>query len=219
MSIFTARYVFRPHLTGGAITWSAAHHGSETVLSNGALTATMGGSAASGDRSSGICDTAISGKIYCEYTIVQSTTNCGPGIVNASEVIANAAIFGDANGVSYLQGGGVWTNYNTYFGPFTTIGTFTTGSVVSLAVDTINGNFWLRVNGGSWNAGGGANPATNTGGYGLNSGTGGSFCTLGTGPYYAAYTVEYDGTNYSSITANFGATSYAYTAPAGFGNI
>lgn len=205
-----------------SVTWSATNLSPLAVLSGGALTATAGVGSTSAETSTGRCDTAISAsKICAEFTINLQDLDGYVGfiIANATEDFTTGPII-DGNEVVILHNGS-WTSYNTYFGPFGANFGFTTGSIVQLALDAVNGNYWVNVNNTGWNGDviANQNPATNTGGYGLNSGTGGSLCTLGTGPYYLGFSVAYDGTNYSSITANFGATPYSYTPPAGFGNL
>jgi hypothetical protein len=65
----------------------------------------------------------------------------------------------------------------------------------------------IRVDAGNWNNSGTANPAIGAGGISISS--------LNAGPYFAAIS-QHDTTEVS--TANFGATAYAETVPAGFGN-
>jgi hypothetical protein len=203
-----------------AVTWSTTNLAPHVILSGSNLTATGGVGLNSGEAVQGRCDTAISAsKIYAEFTINQQDNDGYVGIViaNASESFSGDVTL-DANEVVILHGG-CWTNYNTYFGPFGANFGFGTGSVLQIAVDPINLNFWVNFNNTfGWNGDviANQNPATNTGGYGLNSGTGSSLCALGTGPYYFGYSVAYDGTLYSGLTANFKTSTFLYTPPAGF---
>jgi hypothetical protein len=86
--------------------------------------------------------------------------------------------------------------------------TFTTGDVIDIALDAGGQLIWIRDNGGNWNGSGTANPATCIGGVSISAIT---------GPYYAAIGIK-GGNVGAQVTANFGATAYSFTAPAGFGN-
>lgn len=205
--------------SGSASVWSTINKDT-AILSNGNLTAT-----AASAFSAGRCDTQITtAKTYVEVGIIGETTNnTALGIVNGSWSPAGGNnVYSDANGVAFLGGGGIWTNVNVFFGPFANIGGFGLGpATVSLAFNPISGLFWYNTNVGSgWNGDviANQNPATGVGGFGINSGTGGSVCALGTGPYFLAYDVNFDGTNHGSITL-FPGPTFAFIPPAGFSGL
>jgi hypothetical protein len=151
------------------------------------------------------------GKFYAEFTAgTVSGANVFVGIQNSSAAVTAVFPGSSSNGVGYTYstGGRVIINSTNV----ATIGTFTTGSVVSMAVilDPVtpaNQQIWFRVGNGNWNGSGTANPATGVGGISLS--------TLNAGPYVPTVTLQANG---DSLTANFGATSYAESVPSGFGN-
>ena len=75
----------------------------------------------------------------------------------------------DNQSIGFNSGGEYWYN-----GSLQSSGlpTWTTGDIIDIAVDLLNGSIWTRVNGGHWNNDPSANPSTNTGyltTYGLTS--------------------------------------------------
>jgi len=155
----------------------------------------------------------MSGKWYWECTCNnQSNTNApligvGPRIPKSTfSPSGNTYPGGSSNsGVGYSQSGSVY-----YLGATIATGypTYTTGSVISFAIDYANKNIWVRVNGGNWNGNVSADPATNTGGLSIATflrDYGGGI-SPGFGLYY---------TN-DAMTMNFGDSAFAYTVPSGF---
>ena len=163
------------------------------VLSNGNLTSTGGDS---GGNNWVRSTTAQTGKVYCEMK-ADVMANKVFGIADLSAMTypgANAKSFG-----LYGNGsGGINATFPAWGVPFAT------GNIVSMAVDLTAKLVWFRVNGGNWNAGGTADPATGVGGFDISAYTG---------------TVHYfivSGNNTVKSTVNFGATAYAYAVPSGF---
>lgn len=88
-------------------------------------------------------------------------------------------------------------------------------SVVDFAVNRLAGLYWSRIDGGVWNAGGGADPATNTGGLDISILTGNQSPAI----LYPAYQLLGDGGGLGTIIGNFGASAYPFAAPAGYTNL
>jgi hypothetical protein len=80
------------------------------------------------------------------------------------------------------------------------------GTVWDIAVDIDAKKMWVRKNGGNWGNNGAWNPATGVGGSDISTLTGAIYPTVG---FF---------TESTQATCNFGATSYTYAAPSGFGN-
>jgi hypothetical protein len=173
------------------------------ALSNGNLTTTYNGSGTNG----GARNTTFrsSGKYYFEVTVGQHNSSNGSdtfGVLLSTGTINDLAGSGNCTSVVFNFGGAIWTN-NTTSGK--TLGSIVTGDVVGAAIDLDNRKAWFRKNGGNWNglAIGSENPATNTGGVTIVSG---SF----------APAVAFNWANGDAMTANFGAITFAAAAPSGF---
>jgi SPRY domain len=175
------------------------------TLSNGNLTATCNTTNNIGNVSR-TTTSHSTGKYYFEVTVVLAVGSVtqGIGVINSTESVTNNALgFSGTNSIGYFTSNGAYYLNSVHTGNFASA---TTGDVVGVAVDLTNNNIWWRTNAGNWNNSGTANPATNTGGQ--------SISTL-TGPLFAG--IEADTVN-GSLSVNFGATSYAFTPPTGFGN-
>jgi hypothetical protein len=191
----------------GTTTFDPANTAAQIVLSNGNLTATINNQGASYFNTRSIASHAT-GKFYWELTIVaiEASGQTDLGFGNAS-----AGVLGfDSNDSAGGFDNGTALAINSAFGATITSAGWTVTNVVSIAIDLGGQLVWYRVNSGNWNNSGAANPATGTGGV--------SFSAI-TGPYYAAISIKSDAAGNTQITANFGATSYATSAPAGFGNM
>lgn len=105
----------------------------------------------------------------------------------------------DTNGVAYTSGGTLFYN-NIGFGAPVLATWSASGAVVMLAVDVDANLFWVGVNG-TWDG----NPAAGTGGRTIG----------GSGSIYP-WAGFFNETSGSTVTANFGATAFAYTEPSGF---
>lgn len=154
-----------------------------------------------------------SGKFMLEFSGL-GWTNGGSssvGFANGSWNVNGTYILGaDANSIgirmdgSYFVGGGAigggpngfWAAYNTP----------QPGDIIDVAIDITADLMWIRRNGGAWNPniGGTQNPATDTGGISIAAVTGALFV--------AGAAAEVG----DSITANYGATSFNYSAPSGY---
>ena len=163
------------------------------TLSNGNLTVTGTDSGGNNWARSAIART---GKRYVEFTAT-TVANTVLGIADDGAMTfpgADAKSFGMFSSAA----GSIAGTFPTW-GP-----AYATGNVVGMAVDLTAKKVWYRVNGGAWNAGGSADPATGVGGWDVSTYTG------------ATHYVIASGDSGGVTTANFGATSFAATAPAGY---
>jgi hypothetical protein len=172
-----------------------------TTLSGGNLTATQ----ATGYGGVRSISSYSSGKKYLEY-------------VPTAGVSAFDNLIGIANAVTPLDGSNTATAAGWFEGSTTVSGnggnigtgmaTYGVSNNIGMAVDIGNSTIWFRINGGTWNNSGTADPATNTGGFSISYMTGSPIFVwvLGNG---ASSAVE---------TVNFGGSAYSFTPPSGFGN-
>ena len=100
------------------------------------------------------------------------TVNSSAGLDNQGLGIGNynanlqTPVGSDASSIGIYNSGNVFNNgINIGQGSVT----FTTNSVVDLAIDNDNRSIWYRVNGGVWNGDANANPSLNTGGFSFSS--------------------------------------------------
>lgn len=179
------------------LTLDPTHSGGGT-LSNGDLTLT-GGSGWMNTRATG---SVTGGQYYAELTLNVANSAVQLGIINASGSQSN--YLGSNTSTAF---GWVLNNGSVYGGTSPADpGTVSASGIGCMAVDFNLRLFWFRVNGGSWYGSGSAgNPAT-----GLR---GCSFSPLTTGPFFPAVCTNATG---DEGTINFGASSFTYTAPAGF---
>jgi hypothetical protein len=194
----------KPHAPAPATaTWNTTDSASEITRSNGNLTLTYtSGSGFQGVRATNSHST---GKFYFEVVTTVNAGNIMIGLANANYLPStNALVFNTLDSVGYWATNG---NVETNGTVLATASTYSNGDTVSIAVDLGAMLLWVRADAGNWNNSGTANPATGTGGISLAS--------LNAGPYFPAINLHDTG---ETNTANFGATAYAETVPAGFGN-
>lgn len=184
--------------------WDPANYNSANLaLSNSNLTITRTSSYDGNIYSGRSIANHSSGKVYAEFTIVSDNQN-GIGICNSTFVNSDNP-FGSPNSLAIADNGNVFVNSSG-------IGvgdSFTTGSVVGVAIDFGSSQLWFRVDTGNWNADISANPTAGTGGISWVS------QGLNAGPYYAVAGLLQQA---NGTTANFGASAYSITAPLGFNN-
>jgi hypothetical protein len=196
-----------PASGGGTTTFDPAT--TVATLSGGNLVATGPSGLYGGARSIASHST---GKFYAELTITALTGGGGqinPGFVNASASLGNVFLgfTSDNDSVgAFDDSGDTYLNASSIG---TIAGSVAQGNVQSIAIDFGGKLIWYRINAGNWNNSGTANPATGVGGF--------SFSTINAGPYYLAVELQ---NNTTTVTANFGATSYAHfdSTVTGFGN-
>lgn len=172
-------------------------------LSNGNLTATVTSGTFNGARSVAYHTT---GKYYFEVTCGTMASpgsgQNGIGIIASTETYSNALNNGTNTSFTIANTGNIFSNNSSFGGA---LGAWGAGDIISVAVDLTNRRFWARKNGGNWNNSGTANPATNTGGATIGSG---SF-----GPFVGFNANQAAGHN---MTANFGGSAFSSAAPSGF---
>jgi hypothetical protein len=186
---------------GPTVFWNSADKHADITLSNGDLTAaqTAGSNSPRAVRSTTFHTT---GKHYYEFRIDAMSVDqfAGCGFARAGMPLTN--YLGQQGGSSYSSGyfadGSVWQNGG---GSGTSTGTtLSVAEWARLAIDLDAGKAWVGDAGG-WVG----DPVAGTG----NTIT----FSLGGADVYAAYSGWDSG---DTVTANFGATTFAYTVPAGF---
>jgi len=212
----TASMVPTPAAAAG-VTWSPTDKFADLALSADKLTITgvIGSFGVVGARATA---SASAGKYYWEITLAEDASFAGfheIGVSNAA--VSTAGGMGGTTGSAVaLQGDGAvlaaWAG-----SAVSTLMTYAEGNVISIALDMDNWAIWWRVNGGNWNNNASGSPSGLVGGISLNTG---GFAPFPAGaPYFPAIChIRYTNDPPQQSIANFGATAYAYTPPAGFGN-
>ncbi|WP_321176596.1 SPRY domain-containing protein [Bradyrhizobium sp. USDA 3256] len=176
---------------------------SDATLSNGNLTATRTSTSTGGAASTSY---QSAGKYYFEFIV--GASHGSTDFVGAMD--ASYGFFFCVNG-NTGAGSGVWLGtgaITTNGGTVATLGAASaSGNVIGVAIDCDNDWIWFRLNGGNWNADGTANPATNTGGVALIAA---SYAPAVAFSPYGSPTVG------DNLTANLGATAFAYSVPFSF---
>jgi hypothetical protein len=176
------------------------------ALSNGNLTVTHNVTT----TNAGAISTAFlgAGKYYFEMGVnVSSSTYNGIGAMSS----AWSGVFSGSQGVQNLTGvtpapSSVITSNGVNTG--LSLGASVAGDVFCFAIDLTARLAWIRRNNGNWNASGSADPATGVGGVVVAS-----IVTFAPYVSFSSSSVSTD-----AVTANFGASSYAFTPPSGFLN-
>jgi hypothetical protein len=176
---------------GNYCTWNPLDKTSASTLANGNLDYTT--SSANNDLIRATFGLS-SGKWYWEVTVTDNTGSTHIGIAKSNASQASSSYLGaDANGWAYASSGLKYNNSSgSAYGS-----SFTTNDVIGVAFDADNGTLTFYKNGTIQNSG----TAAYTG--------------LTSGPYFPAYSDANTGSASSSVV-NFGARSWAYTAPSGF---
>ncbi len=182
-----------------ATTFDPSQKGASVTLSGSDLTATV---------SSGTGTARTTNKLgnlsYFEMT-VGATLSGSSRIGLCNPIFTNTGLLGvDNNGVGYDAGGTVKINNATV----ATIATYTTSSLIGVAVDPMLKLVWFRVGaGGDWNNDviANQNPVGAVGGISISA-LSGNFCPA------------WGGTATSSVTAAFASGSWSGTAPTGYGS-
>lgn len=177
-------------------TWNPADAAAAFTLSNDNLTATEAGGSA--DKFLRATSSKSFGKWYFEttFTTVSASGATILGFANATPSVASAYYLGsDLNSLGYFNTGG-WIGNSGSISAFALW--TTTPVVIGAAIDLNAGKVWFAKDG-AWQNG---DPAAGTGGFTLNV----------SGALYPALSDTAD----VNATANFGATPFAYTAPADF---
>lgn len=130
-------------------------------------------------------------------------TNFVGCVTNSSQALGTLESTETNKGILF-GGDGNWYSDNVpEYGSFSSTGT--SGDRICVAVDPVNGRIWARINNGTWNSSGTANPATNT--------EGKNIADFGT----KLYAVGGSNFSYAPVTYAFAKADWSYTAPTGFG--
>ena len=175
-----------------SVTWNEADKTAGVTLSNGDLTATNGSATWRGVRGT---ENKSSEKWYCEFTVGSLSNGDGfrLGIATALGILTD---LGDAYGYGYEGDGQKRHNGSEIaYGD-----AYTTGDIVSMALDLDNGKIWWAKNG-VWQAGGDPAVGTNEAYSGIS------------GTFFPQITF-WGGAD--SVTVNFGSSSFSYSVPSGF---
>ena len=141
------------------------------------------------------------GNLYFEVAINAATGTPGVGVVSYWYGFSLNPLGTGTDNVVYNTNGQVRYNNTT----LATLAAYTTGDRISVAYDRGNSLIWFRVNNGSWNNDGLANPATGVGGISM-----GAFTHDRVSPA-VSFTVT--GT---AMTAYLDTSEFAYSVPSGF---
>jgi hypothetical protein len=181
---------------GAAVTFDPSNN--FLALSGGNLIATEG---ASGWQSVRGTVSQTTGKYYAEFDLSGGAASSIYGVVEASAALniyagSGTDSIGNNEGSVYQNGSVIATTQSSGSLPVTW----------QMAVDVGAGLIWWNMNNGNWNNSGTADPATGAGGISMSL----------SGALFPALSIF----NPSSVqnTVNFGATSYVFTPPSGFGN-
>jgi hypothetical protein len=187
----------------GTATYSAWDTGlsksANVALSGSNLIATA---TAGSDKGASAANCRLTGKYYFELTFNSiGGGDSGGGIRTAGTTYSDL-------GTNVTNGALAFRSGNAYVDTVgkNNIGSFSGGGTMCIAVDLDNKMIWFRKDGGSWNAGGGADPATNNGGYDISS------FAPGAGVYPCCIVSN----NGDACTANFGASAFNQSVPSGF---
>ena len=191
-------------------TFNPSDKSSNVALSGGNLTAHNDGSLGSADSGVRSILNQKSGKYYMEMTVTALGTGADTGFgVTISSAPLNTVGNTVANAAIWYPSGSLWINsINTG-----SIGTYTLNDLLALALDLDNEKVWFRKGAaGNWNNSGTDNPATNTGGKLITS-----FATTNVTAIYSLFVTGGVGASGAdTFVANYGASAFTGTPPAGF---
>jgi hypothetical protein len=194
-----------PRITTTPQTWGS-HKNTHITLSGSNLIATATANGVDQVVSSAL--TYSSGKWYWEVLLTY-TADGGAGVATTQVPIGDGQWLGSTdNGIGWYHDGAIFTNnaYQTSWSPFTSV------ARLCFALDLNNNKLWGRVGTtGDWNASAitNQNPATNTGGFSLSTGTMLSF-PMGPAANLKSTAIP------DSITGVFASGSFVGAPPSGF---
>jgi hypothetical protein len=188
------------------VTWNPSDKSASITLSNGNLTATANASTDGGVRAT-TSQGSGSGKYYFEITLgnTYAGSDTSFGVCTASASLTSVGNPG-LNAIVVAPGGALF--YNGSLLSSINIGALGNNYTIGVAVDLVNFQVWMRRTiDTTWNGSNPANdPAANVGGVDVSS--------VFTGN--AAYPVFASNFSGTSVTANFGGSSFVGTVPSGF---
>ena len=142
------------------------------------------------------------GKYYWEVEYDAGSDNSFIGIIDrVSDSTSFQAYIDATNGISYKKNGSIYTNGGNMSG--VNIGTYTTGDIISVAMDLDNNKLYFGKNGSWLNSGVPTSGSTGTGAFSINS-------SPKDGVYYAQ--VGDDNTGSQTLKCNFGNGYFGTTA-------
>ena len=142
------------------------------------------------------------GKYYWEVEYDAGSDNSFIGIIDRVSDSSSFQAYMDAtNGISYKKNGSIYTNGGNMSG--VNIGTYTTGDIISVAMDLDNNKLYFGKNGTWLNSGVPTSGSTGTGAFSINS-------SPKDGVYYAQ--VGDDNTGSQTLKCNFGNGYFGTTA-------
>jgi hypothetical protein len=194
--------------TNTAVTWDPNDAAVGITLSGGNLTAANVASA--GNVGVYALTSQTAGKFYFESYCNANDTSVYSVAGVAPRSLSLNNLYSATGGVGVGQSSGVGeiilnATQNTALATTSVLHT------ICHAIDLTAKLYWAKIDGGLWNNSGTADPATGVGGIDISS----VFSGQAAAPFMSSSSA---GTAGTSFTANFGGTSYAYTAPSGFGN-
>lgn len=176
----------------GSVYWNPADKNAAIVLSNGNLTASGPGTSFWAAVRANVAHST--GDWYLEVQVGADSTNLMIGLADSTLPLTDGYFPGvTSNSISYGDDGNVGLNGSIV----ANYGAFSPGDVIMIAFKAGAQKVWFGKNG-TWNG----DPAANTGGISVS----------GFGATYPALGAVFGGT----ATANFGATTFAYSPPTGF---
>jgi len=142
------------------------------------------------------------GKYYWEVEYDAGSDNSFIGIIDrVSDSTSFQAYIDATNGISYKKNGSIYTNGGNMSG--VNIGTYTTGDIISVAMDLDNNKLYFGKNGSWLNSGVPTSGSTGTGAFSINS-------SPKDGVYYAQ--VGDDNSGSQTLKCNFGNGYFGTTA-------
>lgn len=189
-------------------TWDSGYKNAHVTLTGGSLIASVAGSGASDFSGPLVRSTRgiTTLKRYAEFTVTaaggtDTSFSIGVGITDIGYTSGNPPGVFDDNGCVFYNattftGGSIWA---TNASGNAAAPLFTTGDVIGMHLDIPNNKVYFRVN------------ATEITGQNVSAGTGGIAVDFVT-PWYAYF----NGADTASVTANFGATSFANSPASGY---
>lgn len=198
--------------THGPSTWSPTNKNAGTVLSNANLTATSG--SASSTEQAFTSSGYNGGRVYLEVTQQYNSDNTHSGWIAGTEPLSGCCPTGGqpgTGGVGYIGGGNngglqLWATQTNPSGT-TLPGPLGNTHVIAYAINVDLGLIWQKdlTAAANWNALSIGNPATNAGGWPIQS----------LSDVYAEWSGVNNNGN-SAGTINFGASAFTGTIPSGF---
>jgi hypothetical protein len=190
---------------GTTTTFNPSNKSTHITLSGGNLIATSGSGSGNATAVTSIASHST-GQYYAEFTLTNSASgggNDGVGLCNSSFVPDGGSFLGNnANSLA------VYGDSSAFNCSGVIIPTYTTGDIISMAVDLGAGLVWFRKNAGDWNTHPTGDPATGVGGG-----------VIGTPPITGAIFAAVEGEANGDVwTANFGGSSYVHSVPSGYSN-